>query len=354
VDLARRPLSKTPVLLHVRAGLEALLLDELAAEVADPSARMVGRGRVSTTLDGPLSTLFAARTFLHLGFPLPPEPVAQGDVASAVARSLTSATSWDIMRALTRGPVRYRLEWGDRGRTRGQTARVAGAVQEARPELHNDSRDALWQVVVSERRGRVFLELWPRVQDPRFVYRRRTLPASSHPTIAAAIARVGGARPSDVVWDPFVGSGIELCERAHLGPFARLYGTDLSAEAIAAARENLRAAGITAARLEVGDARHAHPPHGLSLVLTNPPFGRRVLERDAVGPLLSAVIEKSSRSLEKGGRLVWISPLKDETVAMAESHGFRVASRTMVDVGGLDGELQSFVLGEPDRRHRTT
>ena len=35
-----------------------------------------------------------------------------------------------------------------------------------------------------------------------------------------------GARADDVVWDPFVGSGTELVERALAGPYARLLGSD--------------------------------------------------------------------------------------------------------------------------------
>ncbi|HEX3594437.1 MAG TPA: hypothetical protein VHU80_05025, partial [Polyangiaceae bacterium] len=48
------------VLLHVRAGLEELLLDELGAARAP---KIVGRGRVAVLLAEPLASLFAARTF---------------------------------------------------------------------------------------------------------------------------------------------------------------------------------------------------------------------------------------------------------------------------------------------------
>src|SRR5947207_4079330 len=49
--------------------------------------------------------------------------------------------------------------------------------------------------------------------------------AASHPTIAAALARVAGTAPDEVVWDPFCGSGAELVERGRLGS-ARLLGTE--------------------------------------------------------------------------------------------------------------------------------
>ena len=34
-------------------------------------------------------------------------------------------------------------------------------------------------------------------------------------------------KQNDLVWDPFVGSGTELCERALLGPYRALVGSDL-------------------------------------------------------------------------------------------------------------------------------
>ena len=78
-----------------------------------------------------------------------------------------------------------------------------------RPELVNDPTASLWEAVVVEK-PRVAVEVWPRgLGDPRFAYRRAYVPASSHPTLAAALARVGGVRADDVVWDPFVGAGTE-------------------------------------------------------------------------------------------------------------------------------------------------
>src|SRR5205823_12588543 len=101
---------------------------------------------------------------------------------------------------------------------------------------------------------RIFVELWPRgILDPRFAYRKHTLAASSHPTIAAALARAGGVRADDVVWDPFVGSAMELIERARLGPYGALYGTDTDAGALARARDNVGAAGVARRELLLGD-----------------------------------------------------------------------------------------------------
>ncbi|MFY0536671.1 TRM11 family SAM-dependent methyltransferase [Nannocystis pusilla] len=117
--------------------------------------------------------------------------------------------------------------------------------------------------------------------DPRFSYRSGDVPAASHPTIAAALARLAEVRQDDVVWDPFVGSGLELCERGLLGPAASLLGTDLDPRALAVAAANLRNAGLRA-ELTQADAT-THRPAGVTLIVTNPPMGRRV-HRGDVGP----------------------------------------------------------------------
>jgi predicted RNA methylase len=362
IDGSRALPGKTLVLLHVRAGVEEILLDELGGAMP---ARAAGRGRVELELEGPLDRVFRARTFLHLGFPLPPETAAPGHAADAVARALTSDAAWKILSGLTRGAVRYRLEWAGAGRRRAATQRVAAAVAAVRPSLVNDPTAAPWEAVVTEKsgksEGRIFVELWPRgLPDPRFGYRRRALPASSHPTIAAALARVAGALPDDVVWDPFVGAGGELVERARLGPYARLFGSDTDANALEAARENLRAARVDRWELAEGDARTFRPPEPPSLLITNPPFGKRMLRPDEIRPLLAAVLANAARVLRPGGRVVWMSPLGDATAEDARRHGFSIRLRRAVDVGGVPAELQALVLGGatrdgppgPERRRR--
>jgi tRNA G10 N-methylase Trm11 len=188
------------------------------------------------------------------------------------------------------------------------------------------------------------VELWPRgFEDPRFSYRKKTLPASSHPTLAAALALVGEARPDDVVWDPFAGSGIELCERALLGPYARLIGTDTDEGALALARENLIAARVKQFELAVADARTYTPPAPPTLIVTNPPFGRRVLHLSDLPDLFSGFLRNASRVLAPSGRIVWMSPDGERTAELASREGLTVRSRRDVDVGGIRAEMQELV-----------
>jgi tRNA G10 N-methylase Trm11 len=151
---------------------------------------------------------------------------------------------------------------------------------------------------------------------------------------------VGGVRPDDVVWDPFAGSGMELAERALLGPYTKLYGTDIDPSALARARENLTAAGVTRFQLTLADARAHRLPTQPTLVLTNPPYGKRVRPGSDVVALLDAMLANAATQLLPQGRIAWITPEPPRTDAAAVRRGLTVSSRRSVDVGGVRAELQ--------------
>jgi tRNA G10 N-methylase Trm11 len=165
------------------------------------------------------------------------------------------------------------------------------------------------------------------------------VPAASHPTIAAALARTAGVRADDVVWDPFCGSGGELVERSLLGPCRRLIGSDVDPRALEAARANLDAANVRA-ELIAGDALTLSPT-GVTLILTNPPMGRRVARSGgATAALVDGLVATAARTLVRDGRMVWLSPLPERTVAKARTVGLKVFDVARVDLGGFDAMLQ--------------
>jgi len=206
----------------------------------------------------------------------------------------------------------------------------------------NDPTESLWEAVVETRGRFVDVALAPRgLQDPRFAWRRGDVPAASHPTVAAALARVGGALPGDVVWDPFVGSGAELVERARLGPFRELHGSDLDERALAIARENLAAADVRAT-LAVGDAL-TFAPRGVTLVVTNPPMGRRASRTAGLADMLDRFVVHAASVLVPGGRLAWITPWAKRARTAAEQAGLRLDGARTVDMGGFDAELQRWL-----------
>jgi 23S rRNA G2445 N2-methylase RlmL len=336
IDGTLAPEAPLTLVLRCRAGLEELVIEELGPS-AEP--RRVAPGRVRAKLAGPLDSAFASRVALSFAIALPRVKKTRdrpADVASALASDLSRRT----LARFTRGPIRFRLSFAGGGHQRALVWSCARAIAERAPELVNDPRESVWEAQVREDGDGVFVELVPRaLEDPRFSYRAADVPAASHPTIAAALARVAGVREDDVVWDPFVGSGLELVERGRLGPYARMIGTDLDARALDAARRNVASAQLHDVVLREGDAL-AERPSGVTLVLTNPPMGRRVKTGAGLAPLLDRFLTHAARLLAPGGRLVWLSPQPSRTRSRAREAGLIVERTSSVDMGGFSTELQ--------------
>jgi len=322
----------TPIRFHVRSGLEAVLMEELGGAFGTP--RLIFPGVVEATIEGPFARALAIRTALHVGFPLAP---LRGRVVEVVPRALASEDARAVLRTLSTGPVvRFRLAFPE-GHRRADVWAIAEHVRRTTPDLVNDPKGSPWEVAITDRGGSIAIELVPRgAPDPRFAYRVEQVPASSHPTIAAALARLLPTRADDVVWDPFVGAGVELVERARLGPFARLIGSDRDARAITAARSNLDRAGV-AATLEIADAT-TFRPFGVTAIVTNPPMGRRV-ERGAHADLLARFVAHAAALLPRRGVLVWMDPSPKHTHPRATSAGLRLDRQVAVDMGGFSAEL---------------
>jgi 23S rRNA G2445 N2-methylase RlmL len=340
VEVHRAPASPAPIVVVARAGLEDVLAEELSRVDAVTDVRDAGPGRVRASLVGPMAELFAARTMLAFRFPLPAERVRDGETEQdAVVRAVTGDAAKAVLTTWTTGPVRYRIAWAHGGHRRSLTWAVAAAIARQRPELVNDPTASTWEVLVEQNQRVVDVSLVPRaIDDPRFAWRRRDVPAASHPTIAAALARVAGVRDDDVVWDPFVGSGGELVERALLGPYRALHGSDLDERALDAARENLAAAGLHA-HLTRADALTLAPA-GVTLVLTNPPMGRRASRAPGLADVLDRFVAHTRSVLVPGGRLVWIAPWPPRARTAAIRAGLSLEWARVIDVGGFDGEVQ--------------
>lgn len=331
IELDAAPPFPVPMVARCRAGLENLLAAELHDLGLAPER--LGPGLVLVTLDGPLRRIFAARTLLTAGVLVP--IAARGALdGAAIAAALADPDVLAILTAWTRGPIRWRLDFERGGHRRALVWDAAARARELAPALRNQPRATTWDVVVTA--DEQHLELRPRrFDDDRFPWRAADVPAASHPTVAAALARVGGAVAGEHVWDPFVGSGAELCERGRLAP-ARLHGTDLDERALAATRTNLAAAGLTAT-LTLADAL-THTPPPLGLIITNPPLGRRL--RGDAASLLEDFAARVPRLLARGGRLAWITPSPERTAAVLRRGGLILGYARDIDLGGYEVRLE--------------
>lgn len=331
------------VWLECRRGLLPVLLEEAAALAPRIAHRIDGSAVAEIVTAGPLEKLFASRTWLTAALPGEIVPASQPDRVPSAARAIAAGEPHAAAAALTRGPLRYRIAWASGGKRRAEVYRLAEAAAALDPALINDPTDAPWQVVLRETPKSVVAEWAPSFTDPRFAYRTGDVPAASHPTIAAALAFLAAAHPADVVWDPFVGSGLELCERALRGPYRRLVGTDIDPAALDVARANLQACGAERHELTVRDAA-AGAPKGLrpTLVITNPPLGRRVHRQADLRAFLCTFVSAVARALAPEGRFVWVSPFPADTRAAAIAAGLTPRRGHVVDMGGFEAEIQLF------------
>jgi hypothetical protein len=323
------------VALSSRPGLSRFLAEEAAAF----DARATSPAEVQLDYAGALGPLLKLRLALEIGIVWPlPAGASPGDVLAA----LLSSQLVDVLRSWSSGPLRFRLEWQGAGHRRADTWRVAQGLRDAGSPLVNDPAQAPWNIEVQVGPEPRLLLQPIAAPELRFDYRVRDVPAASHPTLAAALARVAGVHEHDVVWDPFMGSGVELVERAQLGPYRELHGTDLDARALTAAQANLERARVEGAQLQQADAR-THRVAGLSLVLTNPPMGRRVLRARGLSGVLCQVVRNVASQLVPGGRMIWLSPFPEATARAANDAGLTVNRLGAIDLGGFDAELQRFV-----------
>lgn len=325
------------VIAHCRSGLAWVLSEEARSHASWAAAAVVADDRVRLSHRGTLRELLGLRVALGFGLEIPLPGAANGDLGTRVVAALEQPDAARAIHAWTRGRARFRLAFSEGGHQRQKVWRLAAAISERVSWFHNDPHESLWEVVIDTRRAT--LALCPRrFEDPRFSYRSEDVPAASHPTLAAALARVAGARADDIVWDPFVGSGLELIERGLLGPFRELHGSDREPRALDAARANAERAKLEL-RLVQADAR-SHRVRHVSLIISNPPMGRRVSRDGDLAPLLDAFLANAAACLTPGGRVVWLSPFPDRTAATGRRLGLKVTRYEPVDLGGFPAELQ--------------
>lgn len=328
--LDRAPATPVEIIAHCREGLEPLLAAELHEAGLTPTR--IGIGQVAAMLHGSLDALAAVRTALTVGVA---RPLAEA-TPEALADALADPEVVELLTSWTDGTVRWRLDFERGGHRRALVWAAAAAVRARAPALLNQPRDATWDVIVTA--DERHLELRPRALGAaRFAWRVAEIPAASHPTIAAALARVATPTGGTTAWDPFVGSGGELCELARLTR-GDLHGSDLDDRSLAAARDNLAAAGAAARTMLVHADALTYTPPRVDVIITNPPMGMRL--RGDVGALLEAFARRVPERLNRGGRLVWLTPVPQRTGAVLIAVGLRRSFARVVDLGGHEVTLE--------------
>ncbi|GAB6147613.1 methyltransferase [Stetteria hydrogenophila] len=342
------------VLLTGNPGTEDVMAEEAVEELR--ASRVVevrsGKGRVVVEAPGPLDLLgdrLLSMRSIHSGILLLVEErvgPTLGDLeraAEAVARS-------ELASYLPAGAAfAVRAERAGEGHeyTSMDIARLVGdAVIRAcrerrgfRPEVRLNSPSVVVHASVVEDRFYAGILLTGERSRHRRRYRVYDHPAALKPTLAYVMLRLAGARDGDRIVDPMCGGGTVALEAAYLFEDSEITCMDKDPRHIHGARMNAVAARVEGRiRFLVGDARRMHEILGeasADVVVSNPPYGIRLGDPEAVRRLYRAFIPSLRLALAPGGRAALITTESDYMIELARRAGLRLAHVRRVRHGDL-------------------
>lgn len=169
-------------------------------------------------------------------------------------------------------------------------------------------------------------------------YKVEHQPASLRPTIAAAMVRLAGAAPGDVVLDPMCGAGTILAEQIELSKVRKagrvdVWGGDRDMNMLRAAASNLHRVGP--ALLAHWDAtRLPLARDSVDRIVSNPPFGKQLASPEEIGPLYWASVRECQRVLKPGGRAVFLVSEPDALREAIRPHHWQPTRQLRLEVLG--------------------
>lgn len=227
--------------------------------------------------------------------------------------------------------------WG-RGPRRDWLRPLARKIETILPSWKNAPGGYSLEIGISfEREG---LRIWlrpGRVHDPRFTYRKESLPASLQASVAAGLVELLDPAPTWRILDPCCGAGTLLAEAAAAGVRGSLVGVDRSADALRRSRVNFGGTGWSARFIE-GDLGRVKVGGPFDAVLANLPFGIRVSRHEANELLYRKLFKRLEEWLVPGGRAILLS----QEVGLLESCAedlrptLAVVERRRIAMGGLE------------------
>lgn len=159
-------------------------------------------------------------------------------------------------------------------------------------------------------------------------------------TIAAALAFLSNPNNSDIVLDPFCGTGILLAEMNAFTPQANLLGFDLDKNTIILARKNLK--NLSNLELIHGDGTSTNQPNGsITLFLSNLPSGKQHEENSANPDLYRNAINEMIRLgvPSKWRAVLLTSDVTSLEKSISENKNLKCSKRIKIKVRGEWAEI---------------
>jgi putative N6-adenine-specific DNA methylase len=211
-------------------------------------------------------------------------------------------------------------------------------------------------------------------------YRLEAVEAPLQESLAASLLRLSGYTGDEIVYDPCCGSGTLLIEAAMLAtrtpagfyrkewgflnhpdfnqsewdrikreadeqrreiPQGKIFGTDVSRNAVRIARMNIKAAGL-APIIEIGfhDFREYTPPIAPNFMISNPPHGLRLGEEESLTPLYRALGDFMKQKMAKPSR----GFIFTGSMVLAKQVGLAPKKRHVIENSGVESRFLEFDL----------
>lgn len=225
---------------------------------------------------------------------------------------------------------------GEHGFRSPEVERKVGAVLFHRGHKVNLKEPAM-TVRVDVRGDRVSIaeQLTPVAMSHRYYPRPYQQRTSLKANVAYACLRGLKVVPKRLL-DPFCGSGTMLLEAGHLWPKTELFGGDKKPAAVAGARSNLEAYGVTAKLVE-GQAERigALLPGPFDAIVSNPPYGVRMGGRLDFERFYAELLEAFGAVLSPGGEVVLLVVIEPAMEIAAKAGGWNWEVLTRVETGSV-------------------
>lgn len=254
-------------------------------------------------------------------------------------------------------PFRFRLETGNRGQAAATAAELErcseGKLQNSTGTYECEIRLYLGTMQKPfSGKTTAYMKLYT-AKDHRFDYRRKSIAASIHPANAAGVMQLALPYLSDhgVILEPCCGSGTMFLERARVENKKpkEIIGMDISAMALQAARENVKAAEAALKGISISlkksdmllfDDLKEERGRQADELLANLPFGNRVGNHKINEALYHGLFDKIPQWVKKGGIAVLYS--MEGKLLMKEalnSKHLRILQKYRIEAGGLEPML---------------
>ena len=147
-------------------------------------------------------------------------------------------------------------------------------------------------------------------------------PSSLQPKLARCMVNLSKAHKSQVIYDPFCGTGTVMIEAALMG-FETL-GSDLLKKMIKGAKLNLNYFKVKGHHLIIADALKT-PIHHIDSIVTDPPYGRSATTRGlTTASIIEGLLSKTADLLSEDGAVCIAAPKTVDIKTIGEKLGFTV------------------------------